>query len=192
MPLVALREAVINAVTHADYAQRGSPIRIAVFDNRIEIENPGLIPFNLTLDDLYRGISKLRNPIIGRVFHELKLIERWGSGIRRMIKACLDAGLQKPLLEEIGLHFRVTIFTKLKTVDIAKLDDIDRGILGLFIGEKGLSTKQITDAISLSTRATRSRLISLVNKGFIIEIGTGPRDPLKKYFLSITNYKRLN
>jgi ATP-dependent DNA helicase RecG len=184
IPLVALREALINAVAHADYAQRGSPIRIAIFDNRIEIENPGLIPFNLTLDDLYRGISKLRNPIIGRIFHELKLIERWGSGIRRMIEVCLDSGLQEPLLEEIGLHFRVTLFTRPKSVDISKLDQMDRAILALFKGKSGLSTKEIADSISLSTRATRSRLIDLINKGIIIEIGTGPRDPLKKYFLS--------
>jgi predicted HTH transcriptional regulator len=184
VPLVALREAIINAVTHADYAQRGSPIRIAIFNNRIEIENPGLIPFNLTLEDLYKGISKLRNPVIGRVFHELKLIERWGSGIRRMIEACFDSGLEKPLLEEIGLHFRVTLFTKQKIADISKLDEIDQTILTLLKEERGLSTKVIADVISLSARATRSRLVGLVNKGLIIEIGTGPRDPQKKYFLA--------
>lgn len=45
VPLVAIREAIINSVAHADYAQRGSPIRISIFNDRIEIENPGLIPF---------------------------------------------------------------------------------------------------------------------------------------------------
>jgi ATP-dependent DNA helicase RecG len=185
VPLIALREAVTNAVTHADYSQRGSPIRIAIFNNRIEIENPGLIPFNLTLDDLYRGISKLRNPVIGRVFYELKLIERWGSGIRRMIEECIDAGLQKPLLEEIGIHFRVTIFTEQKTTSITKLDDIDQIILRLLKGEdKGLSTKEIAEMISLTTRAARSRLLELVNKGLIVEVGRGVRDPKKKYLLS--------
>ena len=127
IPQAAVREAIINAVVHADYSQRGSPIRIAIYDDRLEIENPGLIPFNLTLDDLYQGVSKLRNPVIGRVFHELKLIERWGSGIRRMIESCENAGLQKPLLEEIGTHFRVTIFLE-KKYEI-KLDDIDNKII---------------------------------------------------------------
>jgi ATP-dependent DNA helicase RecG len=150
----------------------------------MEIENPGLIPFNLTLDDLYRGISKLRNPVIGRVFHELKLIERWGSGITRMVEACLEAGLQKPLLEEIGIHFRVTIFTEQKTTGISKLDNIDQTILSLFKGSIGLSTKEIANTISLSTRATRLRLLELINRGLIIELGTGSRDPKKKYFLA--------
>lgn len=185
VPIVAIREAVINAVAHADYAQRGSPIRIAIFSDRIEIENPGLIPFNLTLDDLYRGISKLRNPVIGRIFHELKLIERWGSGIRRMIEACSNAGLEKPVLEEIGTHFRVTLFTKkVHFAQASTLDEIDQSILGLFKKNSGLSTKQIADKINLSTRATRSRLIQLINNGLIIEVGSGPKDPKKKYFLA--------
>jgi len=176
---------IMNYFTyHADYAQRGSPIRIAIFNDRIEIENPGLIPFNLTFEDLYRGISKLRNPVIGRVFHELKLIERWGSGIRRMIEACLNAGLERPVLEEIGTHFRATIYTEQRYPKFTgKLDEIDRSILDILKNENGLSTKHIADKITLSPRATRSRLLELVNNGLITEVGSGPRDPKKKYFL---------
>ena len=56
---VSVREAVISAVAHADYAQRGAPIRISIFDDRLEIENPGLLLFGLTVADLAHGISKL-------------------------------------------------------------------------------------------------------------------------------------
>jgi predicted HTH transcriptional regulator len=96
---------VINAVAHADYAQRGAPIRIAIFDDRLEIENPGLHPFGLTVPDLEHDISKLRNRVIGRVFHALGLIEQWGSGIQRMTAACREAGLPDPRLEEIATRF---------------------------------------------------------------------------------------
>ena len=58
VPPIAVREAVVNAVVHADYAQRGAPIRLAIFDDRLEVENPGLLPFGLTLEDLPRGISR--------------------------------------------------------------------------------------------------------------------------------------
>lgn len=184
IPIVALREVVINAVAHADYSQRGSPIRIAIFNDRIEIENPGLIPFNLTLDDLSKGISKLRNPVIGRVLHELKLIERWGSGIRRMTEACINAGLGKPIFEEIGTHFRVTIFTRQIHKAISSLDEVDHVILDLLKNDKGLSTKQIAERLPISSRATRTRLIELINRGLIVEIGSGPNDPKKKYFLA--------
>ena len=87
LPPVALREVIVNSVVHADYAQRGAPIRVAVFDDRVEIENPGLLPPGLTVEDLRRGVSKLRNRVLGRVFQELGLIEQWGSGIQRMSPA---------------------------------------------------------------------------------------------------------
>lgn len=181
IPLIAVREAIINAVVHADYAQRGAPIRLSIFNDRVEIENPGLIPFNLTLEDLYRGISKLRNPVIGRVFHEIKLIERWGSGIGKILEACAEAGLKRPRFEEIGLHFRVTIFTQQEHA--IKLDELDQAILDLLKDGQGLSTQQIASQISLSSRATRSRLIKLIDRNFLVEIGKSPKDPGRKYFL---------
>ena len=49
LPPEAVREAIVNAVVHADYAQRGAPIRVALFEDRLEVENPGLLPFGLTL-----------------------------------------------------------------------------------------------------------------------------------------------
>jgi predicted HTH transcriptional regulator len=109
VPLVAIREALMNAIVHADCAQQGAPIRLALFDDRIEIENPGLLPSGLTIEDIRQGVSKLRNRVIGRVFHELHLIEQWGSGVQRMTSTCQAAGLNAPKLEEIGIHFRVTI-----------------------------------------------------------------------------------
>lgn len=185
VPDIAIREAVINATAHADYAQRGAPIRIAIFDNRIEIENSGLLPFSLTIDDLYLGVSKLRNPVIGRIFHELKLIERWGSGIGRMMKACFDAGLDQPKLEEIGTHFRVTIYTRQKHQSlVSSIDKTDQNVLSLLRKGKGLSTKEIAEKIGLSPRATRTRLVKLIEDKFIVEVGSGPRDPNKKYLIA--------
>jgi len=44
----------MNAIVHADYAQPGAPIRAALFDDRLEIENPGLLPFGLTIEDIQK------------------------------------------------------------------------------------------------------------------------------------------
>ena len=182
VPPVAIREAVINAIAHADYAQRGSPIRIAIFDNRIEVDNPGLLPFGLTVEDIRQGVSKLRNRVIGRVFHELHLIEQWGSGIQRMTSACVDAGLEAPALEEIGTHFRVTIGKA--RVEKARTDTRDRSILAELGKTESLSTAEIARRIRLSPRATLTRLRSLAERGLIVEIGTGPHDPRRRYALS--------
>ncbi len=179
MPLVALREAIINAIVHPDYAERGSPIRVAVFNDRIEIENPGVLPLGLTIEDIRKGVSKLRNRVIGRVFHELGLIEQWGSGIQRMTAACQEAGLPAPILEEVGPHFRVVLST-IPTGPVL-LDEKDQTILRLLGDGRGRSTAQIAKAVALSARATRTRLADLAQRGLVVEVGSGPQDPRRQY-----------
>ena len=110
IPLTMLREAVINALVHADYSQKGAPIRVAFFDDRIEIENPGILLPGMTIEDVKQGVSKIRNRVIARVFRELDLIEQWGSGFRRILREAEELGLCEPVIEEIGMRVRVTIF----------------------------------------------------------------------------------
>lgn len=152
----------------------------AVFDDRVEIQSPGLLPLGLTIEDIQQGVSKLRNRVIGRVFHELGLIEQWGSGIQRMTSACAQAGLDPPMLEETGNHFRVTISTKPSRP--TPLDEKESAILAILADGQGHSTTEIATAISVSARATRTRLAGLVERGVVVEIASSPSDPRKKYF----------
>jgi ATP-dependent DNA helicase RecG len=183
VPFVAVREAIMNAIVHADYAQPGAPIRVALFDDRLEIENPGLLPFGLTIEDIQKGISKLRNRVIGRVFQELRLIEHWGSGIQRMTAACLERGLDAPRFEEIGTHFRVTLSAISRRVPAR--DKRDQAILNALAASSkaGLSTSQIAERLAMSPRAARTRLASLVERGLVAEIGSGLQDPRRRYHL---------
>jgi predicted HTH transcriptional regulator len=152
---------------------------LAIFDDRLEVENPGLLPFGLTVEDLHRGVSKLRNRVIGRVFHTLGLIEQWGSGIQRMSAACHDAGLPSPVLEEIGIRFRVTLSTTRTSTPV--LDEKDQAILTA-LTENGMITSDIAKVIGLTPRATRTRLAKLIDRGLVREVGTSPRDPKRRYF----------
>ena len=79
------------------------------FDDRIEIENPGVLIPGLSLDDLPRWISRLRNRVSSRVFRELGLIEQWGSGIPVILEEAASQHLPPPLFEEVGLRFWVTL-----------------------------------------------------------------------------------
>lgn len=180
LPPAAVREAIINAVTHADYASTGAPVRVSIFDNRLEVENPGLLPFGLTVEDLSRGISKLRNRVIGRVFHALGLIEQWGSGIQRMNAACREVGLAPPVFEEVATRFRVTIHGE--RVSEPRFDKVDRAILDAVADGQGHLTSEIARAIDRTPRTTRTRLARLVDRGLVREIGTGPQDPKRQYF----------
>src|SRR5690606_14482011 len=121
----------------------------------------------LTIEDLPSGVSKLRNRVIGRVFHALGLIEQWGSGVQRMTTACEAAGLPAPVFEEIATRFRVTIATT--QVGPRVVEDTDQAILDALGGAKGLATSEIAAAIGLSPRSTRTRLARLVGRGLVRE-----------------------
>jgi len=159
----------------------GMDIKVAVFDNRLEITNPGFLPFGLTLETALSGVSRLRNRVIGRVFRELKLIEQWGSGMGRMISACTEQGLRPPLFEEIGASFRVTLFSEPVADRIAP--DWYDPLMAHLGGSKEITTKEASRLWQISDRTARTRLRSLVNKGILAEVGTGPKDPKKTYVL---------
>ncbi len=110
IPLSILMEVAINALMHADYSQRGAPIRIAFFDNRIEIENPGTLLAGMTLESMKQGSSRIRNHVIARVFRELKITERWGCGISFIFSEAKALGLPEPQILEIGIRIRVTVY----------------------------------------------------------------------------------
>ena len=180
VPPLAVREAIVNAVAHADYAQRGGPIRVAVFADRVEVESPGLLPFGLTIEDLPLGVSKLRNRVIARVFHELGLMENWGSGVQRMMSACDEAGCPHPVFEELAGRFRVTLGV---SGPRAMVDDVDARLLSALKAQDGLTTSQLAIAIERTPRATRTRLKRLVERGQVREIGSGTNDPRRRYYL---------
>lgn len=181
-PPVAVREAVVNAVVHADYSQQGAPIRIAIFDDRLEITNPGILVAGLTIPDVLAGISKLRNRVIGRIFREARLIEQWGSGVQRMRATCAAAGLAEPLFEEVGTSFRITLFAA--RGQAPRLDALDERALAALRDGDGLSTREIADRIDRSPRATRTRLQRLVETGLVVEVGSAPNDPRRRYYVA--------
>ncbi|MDN5869121.1 MAG: helix-turn-helix domain-containing protein [Nitrococcus sp.] len=112
IPVTMLREVLVNALVHADYSQRGSPIRVAFFDNRIDVESPGLLMPGMTIDDMKSGVSRIRNPVIARVFRELQLVEQWGSGVKRIFDEAREQGLPEPGITEIATGIRFTVWLK--------------------------------------------------------------------------------
>jgi len=180
VPPAALREALVNAVVHADYAQPGAPIRVAVFDDRVEVENPGVLLAGLTIDDIRDGVSRVRNRVMARVFHELGLVEQWGTGVQRMVASCVEAGLPEPEFAELGLRFRVTIRTDRSAVP--ELDRVDDRVVSYLRAEGGRSTAEIAVLIGLSARSVQHRLASLAERGVVVAVGSGPRDPRRRWF----------
>ncbi len=107
-PTEALREALVNAICHRDYREWGGSLEIAVYDDRLEIGNPGTLHFGLTPDDLVREHpSKPWNPHIANAFYRRGIIEHWGRGTNRIVELTTAAGLPAPEFIVTSADFRV-------------------------------------------------------------------------------------
>ena len=97
LPMDALREAILNAVVHKDYASNVA-IQISIYPNKLMIWNPGQLPENWTLEKLMaKHASHPFNPDIANAFFRAGLIESWGRGIERITQACEEEGYPRPL-----------------------------------------------------------------------------------------------
>jgi len=106
LPEDALREAITNAVCHRDYFEKGARVMVEIYDDRVEITNPGTVPKGITTDN-FGNMSITRNPIIASLLHRVHYIERMGTGIKRMNQAMEKLGLKEPEFQTEGLFFKV-------------------------------------------------------------------------------------
>lgn len=90
LPKEALREAVVNAVSHRDYTVTG-PVRLFIFDDRVEIHTPGKPPNTVTEEAMRAGVHVVRNPRIYARLSDAGLVTRAGTGIRRIIRLVREA-----------------------------------------------------------------------------------------------------
>lgn len=108
-PQEALREAIANAVAHRDYSPyaRGSHIQVSMFANRLEIQSPGGLFGNVTVDNLDEEHST-RNSRLMRMMEDMHIVENRGSGIRAMLQTMREANLEPPRFDDKRSSFRVT------------------------------------------------------------------------------------
>ncbi len=107
-PAPAVREAIVNAVAHRDYAIRGEEIRVLMFTDRIEVYSPGRLPGHITVDNIVEE-RFARNEVVVQVLTDLGFVERLGYGIDRIIRLAHEAGLPAPRFEETANGFRLTL-----------------------------------------------------------------------------------
>jgi len=114
IPPDALREILVNGLTHRDYTIAGGAVSLAIFDDRIEVWSAGRLPAGITPDALTREHDSIpRNPIIAEVFYRAGLIEKWGRGTNRVLAQCREAGIAPPEFREVSgsvvVTFRVRV-----------------------------------------------------------------------------------
>lgn len=106
-PELALREALLNALCHADY-QRGAPVMVKQYPKRLEISNPGGLVGDITPQNILHHPPAPRNPLLVNALVRLRLVNRSNLGVSRMFKAFLLEGKPPPLIEERGESVTVT------------------------------------------------------------------------------------
>ena len=107
-PEIALREALLNAIVHADYRIHG-PILVKQFKDRLEISNPGGLPGGITPENILRHEPVPRNPALVDALTRLRLVNRSNLGVRRMYQALLIEGKEPPRILDEGEAVRVII-----------------------------------------------------------------------------------
>jgi ATP-dependent DNA helicase RecG len=175
-PLDALREAVVNAICHRDYADN-SDIQLKIHDNRFTIWNPGGLVPGMTIEELYNPnhSSKLRNKLIAQIFYDIELIERYGSGIQRIIDACKNAGLPPPVFEERFGGFLVIFKKDIYTEEYLKGRGLnERQIKAvIYAKEKGrITNKEYQEMYGIKTRQASEDLKDLQDKKIFERVGT--------------------
>jgi ATP-dependent DNA helicase RecG len=166
-PKDALREALLNAIAHKDYAGC-TPVQIRVYGDRIKIWNEGQLPENWTVADLLQEhSSRPYNPDIANAFFRCGYVESWGRGIEKMTEQCTAAGLPVPIITNKGSDFWITFRKDIyNTVDLSLLGLGERQIKAvLYVKEKGKITNSEYQEINNCSRNTASsELNDLVNK----------------------------
>jgi ATP-dependent DNA helicase RecG len=160
-PLEAVREIVINMVVHRDYRDSGNSV-IKIFDDRIEFFNPGKLYDDITVEKLISGnySSRTRNRLIANIFKDCGLIERYGSGIKRIRNECFKYGIEEPLFEEFQHGFRVILFKKHKFRQENNDGGVNVGDGGVSVGDGGVNSDSEIFIFIKENPGCKSSLIS--------------------------------
>lgn len=175
VPEPALREAVLNAVIHKDYAS-GAPIQISVYHDKLLIWNPGELPPDWTIQKLLgKHASRPFNPDVANAFFRAGMIESWGRGIERIFAACRQAGAPVPEMrcEPSGLWVEFAYLLPSSSVksSVKSSGKTPDRILDLIRATPAIAIPQIAESLGLTSRAIEKQVRKLKTQGRLRRIG---------------------
>jgi ATP-dependent DNA helicase RecG len=179
-PPPAVREALVNAFCHRDYAIGGGSVGVAIYDDRLEVTSSGALHFGLTPEALFGPHESLPwNPLIAGAFYRRGIIEAWGRGTIKMAELALSAGLPRPEIEDAGggvtVRFRPTRYVPPQRV-ARNLTERQRRVLAhLAESAGGAAVRDIAAALGVSDSpwTIREDLAGLKSLGLVRSSGWG-------------------
>ena len=175
IPETVFKEAIINALAHRDYYDKGARITIEVFNDRVEISNPGGLISGIPKNEFGKR-SLSRNPLIFGLFERIRMVEQVGSGIGRMRDLMIEADLTEPEFNTEGM-FTVTVrrpFDFNKWVDkwVDNLTNNRVNIIKAIHENSKVSKRELEDKVGLSATAIDNNLDALKDLGLIERVGS--------------------
>ena len=182
-PEEALREALLNSLVHRDYSFSASTL-VSVYNNRIEFVSVGGLPAGIELDDLMLGLSVCRNPKLAAIFYCLQLIEAYGTGMPKIMKAYAEAEV-KPKIEVSSNAFKITLPNRNRTSNKAEMSvgapKSDENLILDFIRSNGSIVRSDVDQLLDVSQATANRILKrMVAEGLIYQDGNGRKTKYRR------------
>ena len=183
LPTEAIREAIVNATTHRNFLDRAC-VQVAVYDDRVEITSPGMLYGGLTIEQIKEGGSKIRNRCIAEVFSRMKIIESWGTGIKRMFSSCKEYGVREPELLEIGDSFRVNLYrpshnqvhqSSPKSSPKSSLKNVNstqQKILDMITENPKITQSAMAEELGITSRAIKKNIKELSEREILERVGS--------------------
>lgn len=185
-PMVAVREAIVNALVHRDYSAHteGTPIQIVMYEDRIEIKNPGGLYGRITVDQLGKMQPDTRNPVLATALEMMAITENRYSGIPTIRMVMAQHSLKPPIfLDERG-SFIVRFYKEKDDVsNILRMDEDTKGIIDFC--KQPRTRKELLDFIGLTSAsyAMRKYVTPLIEQGLIkMTIPEKPKSPHQQYY----------
>lgn len=181
LPIDAVKEAIVNAVCHRDYTSNAS-VQVMLFRNRLEIWNPGTLPFGLTINKLYGPHKSLpTNPLLADPMYWNGYIEKVGTGTEDIISKCKDYGLKTPEFHQEE-DFRVVIWRTNENESDPKRSKADpkpiqsnltdeEKLLELINNKPSISRAELSKQLKISERQVRKTIDKLRENGILIREG---------------------
>ncbi|MBE5790073.1 MAG: AAA family ATPase [Clostridiales bacterium] len=185
-PTEALREVLLNAVVHRDYAI-SSPTLISIFDDRVEFVSIGGLVRGISYEDIMLGVSVLRNQHLANVFYRLKLIEAYGTGMLK-INECYADRMEKPRIEVTANAFKITLPNQNAAAENSVPEDPripsampkQQIVLRLFDTHESISRKDVEAALNTSQASAVLLIRKMLEDGLLIRVGSGKNARYRK------------
>lgn len=193
-PLVAVREAVANALMHRDYSPdaRGTQVQVNMFVDRLEITNPGGLVGGVSLKDLREGVlSSSRNQRLSTLLEDTRLpgkgnvAENRGTGIATIYKSLADALMPEPEIRSDLSHFTIT-FRRRSVAPNERYGTATDRVLSIFDDRPSASTSELVAETGFSRTAVQGAINNLVKDG-VLEATEPGRSPRQRYRRAINS-----